>query len=605
MYRRIRAPLLALIAALLTAFTAHAAPRDNAANKKIDEAVNVHYLGTNFEKAEAVLTGTIKACEDKCSGPVLGRAWMYVGIVRGSGKGNQKGAREAFANALAADPGVKLDDALATPDTKKSFEEAGGTGGGGGPAPVPEPPAGGGEKPEPKGEPQEVSGDMDCTPDVFEVETRRPIPVSCSTDEDATRAELFYKEFGGDKWVTVKMRKKGDSFQAEIPCAATQNPGQLRLYVRAKTASGEDADNWGTRKKPVEINIVQQTDAEPPSFPDADPPDRCAEAVICPPDFPGCKQGGGGGGKGEEGDSCSDSEGCSSGLSCQDGVCATAKSCEMDSDCPSGGKCTDGACEGGPGGPYKKNWIGLHFAHDFAIVGGDDVCTVESQRDNGFACFVRGSETPFPGNVNNPLAPEITQQFPQPGTNDRIATGFSQFGKTTMRVMASFDRALLPNVTAGLRLGFAFNGGPKPPGGAAFLPIHVEARGQYFFGKNPLAKKGLRPYVHAGGGMAQVDAKLAVKASDCGGVQNPDGSIGPADRAQYDACVARQPTPLPPAEYELDAYKKLGQAFVDAGGGAVFALTPKSGVQLNLNLMFMFPSTGFVLEPSLGYVMGF
>jgi hypothetical protein len=598
-YRRICAPFLVLVIAAFVTINAHAAPRDNAANKKIDEAVNQHYLATNFDKAEAILTGTIKACEDKCSGPVLGRAWMYVGIVRGSGKGNQKGAREAFAQALAADPAVKLDDALATPDTKKSFEESGGGGG----AAEPPAPAGGDEektKPPPAGEPQDVPGDMDCTPDVFEVETRRPIPVSCSTDEDATKAELFYKEFAGEKWESVKMRKKGDAFQAEIPCSATQNAGVLRLYVKAK-AGADDADNWGTRKKPVEINIVQQSDAEPPSFPDADPPDRCAETVECPPDFPGCKPAGGGGGKKDEGDSCDESEECMSGLSCVGGVCAAAKSCEMDSDCPSGAKCVEGSCEGGSGS-YKKNWIGLHFAHDFAIVGGEDVCTVASQTNNAFACFVRGTTRPFPGPVNNVNG---APQGAQPGTNDRIATGFSQVGKTTMRVLASFDRALIPNLTVGGRVGFAFNGGPKPPNGKAFLPLHVEARGQYFFGKNPLGKKGLRPYVHAGGGLAQVDAKLAVKATDCGAIvdDTQQSGIRGANPAEYELCQDRENSEVH-VSTELDAYKKLGQGFIDAGGGAVFALTPNSGVQLNLNVMFMLPNTGLVLEPSLGYVMG-
>ena len=73
-HRRIRTPLLVVVSVVFLALSAHAAPRDNAANKKIDEAVNQHYLSTNFDKAEAVLTGTIKACEDKCSGQVLDRA---------------------------------------------------------------------------------------------------------------------------------------------------------------------------------------------------------------------------------------------------------------------------------------------------------------------------------------------------------------------------------------------------------------------------------------------------------------------------------------------------------------------------------------------------
>ncbi len=53
-----------------------------------------------------------------------------------------------------------------------------------------------------------------------------------------------------------------------------------------------------------------------------------------------------------------------------------------------------------------------------------------------------------------------------------------------------------------------------------------------------------------------------------------------------------------------DAWRKMGQGFGTIGGGAIFPLGPNGGVQLNLNIMFMLPSSGTVLEPSLGYVIG-
>ncbi|HVJ16586.1 MAG TPA: hypothetical protein VM686_14190, partial [Polyangiaceae bacterium] len=122
------------LAAALFVLVAHPAAaqftRDNAATKKIDEAINNHYLATEFDKAEGVLTGTINACGDKCSPQVIGKAWMYVGNVRGSGKNDLAGAKEAFQKALASDPGVKLDSALATPDS--SPPAAGGSAAGGG-----------------------------------------------------------------------------------------------------------------------------------------------------------------------------------------------------------------------------------------------------------------------------------------------------------------------------------------------------------------------------------------------------------------------------------------------------------------------------------------
>jgi hypothetical protein len=150
--------------------------RDTAANKKIDEAINVHYVSTDFEKAEGVLLGTINACGDKCSPEVFGRAWMYVGIVRGSGKNNQPGAKEAFQKAVAADPNVKLDAVLSTPETQDTFAAV--AGGGGGAAEPAEP------APVETGTPAEAAGSLECTPAITDVETRRKIPVQCQSDEE-------------------------------------------------------------------------------------------------------------------------------------------------------------------------------------------------------------------------------------------------------------------------------------------------------------------------------------------------------------------------------------------------------------------------------------
>ena len=51
---------------------------------RLEEAINNLYLATEFDKAEALLKGVLEACEDRCSPQVKAKAWMYVGIVRGS-----------------------------------------------------------------------------------------------------------------------------------------------------------------------------------------------------------------------------------------------------------------------------------------------------------------------------------------------------------------------------------------------------------------------------------------------------------------------------------------------------------------------------------------
>ena len=335
-YRRLSIRLLCL--ALFTFFTLPAFAqytRDDAATKKIDEAINEHYLATDFDKAEQVLTGTINACGDKCSPAVIGKAWMYVGIVRGSGKNDQAGAKEAFQKALGSDPATKLDTQLATPETQKTFNDLGGVGAVAAAA-VAAPAAaaddGAGDK-----------GGVKCTPDVRELQTLRPIPLECTTDEEAASMEIRYKPFGSDEWKSVKMKKIGDAFRGEVPCEATGSAGTLKLYVRAKDAAGESVDSFGSKAKPIEFMSSENTTATPPSYPGEPAPARCMAKEECPPDFPGCQAGPARGSKGL-GVACDNTNECKSGLLCGgEGTCESPAACETNADCDSG-VCTDNKC---------------------------------------------------------------------------------------------------------------------------------------------------------------------------------------------------------------------------------------------------------------------
>jgi hypothetical protein len=397
-HRRIALCFLLVATALFGAGSGRAAPRDAAANQKIEEAINTHYLATEFDKAEALLKGVLEACEDRCSPSVKGRAWMYVGIVRGSGKQDVAGAQEAFKQALATDPAVKLDDALATPPVRQAFAAAGGSAGA--PAAAPKAEAAKGATA------AEVAGNMECTPTVTEVEQQRPIPVACTTDEPATNVVLHYMGFGGEQWQQVQLTKKGEYWQGEIPCNETGNVGKLKFYVQAKDKDGEELDAHGNKKEPAEISIVAHTEEEPPSYPGETAPAKCMEASACPDDMigtPACpgtaKKGRGNKGWGA---ACDTSQECDSGLLCTQGdngrTCETAPSCEGQNDCPSGAVCKNGQCdvadEGGAeaAGPYKKNLLGLHFAADFGFLSGHDVCAPGSN----FNCFY-GNGAPYNG----------------------------------------------------------------------------------------------------------------------------------------------------------------------------------------------------------------
>jgi hypothetical protein len=578
-HRRFAFCLLVAAFAVLRAGSGFAAPRDAAATQKIDEAINTYYLATEFEKAEALLKGVLEACEDRCSPSVKGKAWMYVGIVRGSGKQDIPGAQEAFQQALALDPAVKLDDALATPAVRQAFAAAGAALG---------QPAGAAPKAAAGGTPAaaaaaggdgDVPGTMECTPNVREVEQQRPIPVACTTDEPASKVVLRYLGFGGDQWQQVQLTKKGEYWQGEIPCSETGNVGKLKFYVQAKDKDGEDLDSHGTKKQPAEISIVSTTTEEPPSYPGQPAPAKCMEASGCPDDMigtPACPGTGGSKARGNKGwgSPCDTSQECDSGLLCTQGdngrTCETAPSCEGKSDCPEGAICKNGQCDiaddgggsSGPSGPYKKNLVGLHFAADFGFLSGKDVCAQGST----FNCFYSDG-TPYAN---------ATRKGGGGNLNGGAAPG-------TMRLLASYERLFTGNIGAEARLGFAFNGGPKAANGTAFLPIHAEARLKYWFIKNGFSKRGIRPYAFLGGGVAQVDTHLTVTVYE----------------ANRNIVTGKFETP------KIDAYKKLGQSFISFGGGAMYAFTPKHGLVLNLNFMYMLGSSGPVLEPSLGYELGF
>jgi hypothetical protein len=572
--------------------------RDDSAEKKIHEAIDQRYLATQFDEAEALLIGIITACEDKCSPRVLGRAWMYVGIVRGSGKGNLAGAKEAFGRAVALDPGVRLDVALATVPTQNAFQEVVPAGA----AAQPAPPPAAASAPETDTAPSSGKA-LECTPKVSEIETRRPVPVECRAEAGSESVELRFKPPGED-WQSLKMTRQGEGFRVQIPCDKTAIAGELQLFVRARDASGDDVANWGTKADPIRIHFVETTTEEPPHFGDAGAPARCAAKEDCPPNFPGCGKKGQARGNVDWGGTCSNSSECRQGLLCTDGTCERAPSCKTNSDCPTG-TCIEGQCDVGseskPSEKFKKNWLGIHVAQDVAFVGGTDICTQSSQANDNFACYYSG--------VGSRTAAYIDDPFP--GTSTSTTPVFA-----TTRILLSYDRALAESFTAGLRVGYAFGGGP-PAGrdvvydssgrlvrivaqGQSFVPFHAEARGSYWFGRDPLGRKGFRPYVHLGGGLAQVDASTTISVQDC-------GLFAQRGTAAYSACAKgtapKNGTGVP--SVELDAWKKLGQGFITLGGGVVYAFTETLGAELNLNLMYTLPASGFVLEPSLGAVVGF
>jgi len=526
---------------------------DKAARDEVDHAM-AEYLQMNFGQAEADLLATIQRCESKCRPATIARAWMYVGVVRGSGKGDQHAAMQAFQAALAEDRKVKLDTALATPETKNTFKAAkdnpstpeavppliGAAVGGGADVPgsasetaVPAPPS------------KAASASITCTPGLHEIQTRRPIPFERNTDAEVVRMSLRYRKPGERDWHTLEMRQKGKAFRAQVPCEATADAGGIDFFIVATDSQGDPLDTLGSKGQPLRFAVDGDSNAAP-AYPGEDPPPRCEERVLCPPDFPGCVD-------------------------------------ETDS----GESTRDSAAKAAP-----RNWFGIHFAADVGFIGGENVCANDNP---DFDCFNADGGAPYPPELPPAVAAEVGERgdvYPGTGIDTGAATG-------TLRVLLSYDHAVSERMSLGARLGYAFGGGPDTVDGRSFLPIHAEGRLSYWL--RGVDATGVRPYLHLGGGIAQVDlVKRDITVRDCSEELERSAFLDCIQAQNAYDSASPQAQALPTKT--LDAYRKLGNGFVTLGGGVLVPLGGAVGLQLNLNAMLMLPSVGFVLQPSLGLV---
>lgn len=248
-----------------------------------------------------------------------------------------------------------------------------------------------------------------------------------------------------------------------------------------------------------------------------------------------------------------------------------------------------------PRPPYPRHFLGLHIAQDLMVVSGKNACDPSvGQVSENFACFYAGTEEPFVNAV-------------EPSSD----TVNSTLSIATTRVLLSYDFAVIPRLTLGLRAGYAFGGGPPagksptPDGsgastaGTAFMPWHVELRGSYWL-TSLTQRQAWHAFVGVGLGLAQVDAKARHAVVDCevfaGGHDTGEQLLS------YEEC--RQGLhPEAAATTELDAWKKTGQGFAAAHVGAMMNVSESVAAMLDLSIMMMFPAYGVSFEPSVGMVV--
>ncbi|WP_438018899.1 hypothetical protein WMF18_07385 [Sorangium sp. So ce315] len=527
----------------LTAGTAaaQAQPRDAQAEAVLSEAMGTDYLETRFDQAERKLRAAIDACgASGCSPAVKARLYVALGTVLAQGKKELGDARDAFADALRVDPAAKLDPGLATPEVSFAFEQARAATGVGAP-----PGAAGASG---------ASGArlrLDPPP---EQRVRTPVPLYVEVPDDllpsVKQVTVWYQPPGEDEVRPLIMKKlRGSGFGINVPCAAVAREGTLRYHAAAVDEDGAILASAGARDAPLTTQIRARIASAPPRWPGHAPPATCAAPEE------------------ERPRQCLDDRQCSRGHACVGGACVARPA-------------PDAARDAGGAPDVRRNWVALTFSPDVALLSGRDVCSVASQASDNYVCL-RGDGTRYDGT-------------PTPGVANDVNLGFAL---ATWRVALAYDRLVLDNLTVGGRVGFAAGG--TTGGGASFLPLHLEARAQYFLAARPFAQLGARPFVLAAAGVAQVDAEVDVHvledADACGAspeIASPCTRPGRSGRVE-------------PRQQTLAATRQAGQGFASVGVGVAYA--PIEAVSLNLALRagLTFPAVTAVLSPEVGFSLGF
>lgn len=545
--------LLCLGGLMVSSTTAWAGPSDAEAKKLAEQAIYEDYLNLQFDAAIEKLKQAATLCETGCGQSIKAMVLRDLGVVYFAGMEDPATAQDYFKQAIQADPFIRLDEDLSSDEIKAAFDEAKAAVGAPTSADL------GGTTPEPAAavEPESaVSGEHE-PPKEQAVDT--PVPIFLRTSgEGVDGVKLMFRAPGQDKFRSMGLRPYKGGWGGEIDCGAvSKQPGTLEYYFVLYDEMGREFERVGDEFDTFSVPIKQTISGRGPSLPDQSPPSSCRElsAADCPPGFPGCES--------YEGEEWAQQE-------------------EEAVDVPS-------------------FWFTLGGQLDFLMM---EATGGACFADSGYACFYSD------GTYRDPNAPLINRDGNvvfDPVTNEAVPSNAgvsiggqqqgagtlpSGFALGTQRIMLGVDYAATPEILVGVRLGYALGGAPQKRSpfsgdGQAFVPIHAEVRGAYWFTG---AHRGtVRPYAQLGAGLAQVDAGATVHIVDTQFIQT---------------CFDLGQTTSNCLERKLTAYRVTGTAFASAGLGMMLAVGDNHGFMLEGRGMLMFPVSGTALAAGLGYTFG-
>jgi hypothetical protein len=509
-------------ASLFAPSAAHAADRrtEAAALDALKKAAK-DYKASDYDAALSRLLKAIKACgTNRCTNPTRAALQRDVGTMLFR-QDDKDGARKSFGEALRLDPELPLNPSYDAPDLRAAWRQAGGQGAGAANAGGP------------------PSGAFDHTPAAAQ-KVNTPLPVFAGgADPDVRRVVLRYRAGGMTEWKRIEMKKVDGGWAGTIPCGDV-TLGTMSYYLLGYDENGDPVASNGNSQHPYTVSIQDEIDGEAPHLPGQRPPRTCDEAN-------------------EEGATTNPEE-------------------NGEQEKETGKK---------EGNGYARVWVGVSGMFDImSLSQGSDLCRLYPQPPPA------GQVAGTPANSSNYYCTNPDgSDFPSRSSstqNDALIKG--QAGNVgggpaigTLHIMLAVDVAVTPNILAGGRLGWVFNGYPGQAAtqdGRAFGPkFHLEARAAYVFGDNPLGHEGAAPMVFAGAGVAAFDA-------------HSDGTV------RLQSFAGSQPVSM---------WRTGGPGFVAAGGGARYSFSARYAFTALLrgNLAFggggLLPSFGPELSLQYGF----
>lgn len=596
-----------LLAAFFVAFArpAFADARAEAAAKAASKKALTDYRAMNYGTAATRLQKALATCGTKrCSAATRASLLADLGVMQFK-KGNKDDATNSWTAAAKAQPGVALNAAYASGDVQSAFDAAtgaGGGGGGGGGAAGGGAAGGGAGAGGGGGQP---SGDFAHTPPAEQaVDTPLPIYVEGGGD-NVVRVVVKYKGAGQSSWKRIDLKKLDSGWGGLVPCADVTQ-GTLRYYVQGFDESKEPVASSGDSRHPYTVAIKPSISGEAPHLPGKNAPESCEKSSDCPPDFPGCSKSGES--AGENGDE--NGEG--------------------------GGE--EEEAEGGKkkGGPFKRIWIGLGAEFEFMpLPSGSDLCYEDpssSLPTNSHNMYCTNKDgTDFPYRQTNAQDNAICNQASTQATPKTLPNGQPNptggapicpgdlggnsnggFNPANMRIMASFDYAITPNLLAGARLGvslFVYPGNSATSDGRAFslIRLYGDLRATWVFGENALATTGLHPMAFGGLGVAEFDTHTSSPVGICQPAGQAGSSSNPVPPPTGQCSTPTGTNYTKPVTGNVNVWQTNGPFFVMLGGGVRWAFTDSVAFTAALRVNGSFGANGLIptLGPEIGAQYGF